>query len=81
MSVLNMVEYFARRTQVYQEYGIRSGAQIFNLDESGFSTITVHRGREDAVVEKQGGSNTREMKWSKKADLVTICSATPSWRF
>ena len=43
MSVHNMAEHFARLTQVYEEYGIISGAQIFNLEESGFSTITANR--------------------------------------
>ena len=72
MSVQNMAEHFARLTQVYEEYGITSGAQVFNLDESGFSTRTAHRARAKAVCEKQGRSNAREMKCSKNADHVTI---------
>ena len=72
MSVHNMAEHFARLTQVYEKYVITSGAQIFNLDESGFSTRMAHRARAKAFGEKQSRSNARQMKWSKNADHVTI---------
>ena len=38
MSPANIAEHYARLQQAYNEYDICSGAQISNLDESGFST-------------------------------------------
>ena len=72
MSPHNLAEHFARLQQLYKEFGIKSGAQIFNLDESGFSTRTAFRVRAKAAMERQGRSNSTELKWAGNAAHVTI---------
>ena len=72
MSPTNIAEHYARLQQAYNEYGICSGAQIFNLDESGFSTKTAYRARAKGVMEASGRSNSIELKWSSNADHVTL---------
>ena len=72
MSPTNIAEHYARLQQEYNEYGICSGAQIFNLDESGFSTKTDYRARAKGVTEASGRSNSIELKWSSNADHVTL---------
>ena len=67
----NLVEHFARLQQLYKEFQITSGAQIFNLDESGFSTRTAFRARPKAAIQSQGRSNSTELKWSSNAAHVT----------
>ena len=72
MSPNNLAEHYARLRQVYKEFNITSGAQIFNLDESGFSTRTAFRARAKAAMETQGRNNSVEMKWSSNACHVTL---------
>ena len=72
MSPQNLAEHFARLQQMYREFRITSGAQIFNLDESGYSTRTVFRARAKAAMQSQGRSNSTELKWSSNAAHVTI---------
>ena len=72
MSPHNWAEHFARLQQFYKEFGITSGAQIFNLDESGFSTRIAFRARAEAVMDRQGRSNSTKLKWAGNAAHVTI---------
>ena len=72
MSPHNLAEHFARLQQLYKEFGIKSVAQIFNIDESGFSTRTAFRARAKAAMELQGRSNSTELKWAGNAAYVTI---------
>ena len=72
MSPHNLAEHFARLQQLYKEYGITTGAQIFNLEESGFSTRTAFRARGKAAMDRQGRSNSTELKWAGNAAHVTI---------
>ena len=72
MSPTNIAEHYARLQQAYNEYGICSGARIFNLDESGFSTKTAYRALAKGVMEASGRSNSIELKWSSNADHVTL---------
>ena len=78
MSPHNLAEHFARLQQLYKEIGINSGAQIFNPDESGFSTLTAFRAREKAAMERQGRSNSTELKWAGNAAHVTIMLVVPA---
>ena len=71
ISPTNIAEH-SRLQQAYNEYNICSGAQIFNLDESGFSTETAYRARAKGVMEASGRSNSIELKWSSNADHVTL---------
>ena len=65
MSPTYISEHYARLQQAYNEYGIWCGAQIFNLDESGFSTKTAYRARAKGVTQrfnahlKVGGQSRR----------------------
>ena len=72
MSPTNMAEHYARLIQVYKEFNISSGAQIINLEESGFSTKTAFRALAKAVIETHGRNNSVEMKWSSNASHVTL---------
>ena len=72
MSPHNLAEHFARLQQLHKEFGITSGAQIFNLDESGFSTRTAFRARAKAAMDGQGCSDSTALKWAGNAAHVTI---------
>ena len=68
----NISKHYARLQQAYDEYGIRSGEQIFNLDETGFWTRTACCARAHGVMEAKGRRNAIELKWSANADHVTL---------
>ena len=68
----NIAKHYARLQQAYDEYGIKSGEQIFNLDETGFSTKTAYRTRAKGVMEAKGRSNGTDLKWSANAYHVTL---------
>lgn len=72
MSPHNLTEHFARLKQMNTESQVTSGAQIFNLDESGFSTRTAFRARAKAAMQSQGRGHSTELKWSSNASHVTI---------
>ena len=68
----NIANHYARLQQAYDEYGVKSEEQIFNLHETGFSTRTANRARSKGVMEAMGRSNSTELKWSSNADHVTL---------
>ena len=72
MPPTNLAEHYACLIRVYKEFNITSGAQIFNLDESGFSTRTAFRARAKAGMETHGRNNSVEIKWSSNGSHVTL---------
>ena len=68
----NLARHFARLHHIYKEYKSSDGQQVFNLDESGFSTRTASRARAKAVMETCGMSNAVGLKWSANAYHVTL---------
>lgn len=72
MSVTNLASFYARLKQVYREYNISSAEQVFNLDESGFSTRTAARARAKALMRSNGRNNSVELKWSANAEHATV---------
>jgi len=72
MSAANLAKPFVRLEQVYETFGITSPQQVFNLDESGFSSRTASRARAKAVMESRGHSNSVELKRSSNAEHVTL---------
>lgn len=72
MSPTNLAMHYARLIKVYQEFNITSAAQVFNLDESGFSTRTAGRGRVKAVMRGKGRNNSIDLDWSRNAEHITL---------
>lgn len=72
MSPCNVAVHFARLRKIYREFKIKCASQIFNIDESGFSTRKAGRGRAKAIMRKEGRSNSVELSWSQNADHVTL---------
>jgi len=67
MSPENLAQNLARVEQVYKEYKILHPAQIFNLDESGFSTRTGTRARPEAVMRTNARGNAIQINWNGNA--------------
>lgn len=72
MSPHNLAEHFGPLQQMYRKFLITSGAQIFNLDESGFFTRLAFRAREKTSMQTQRRSSSTELKWSSNGAHVTI---------
>ena len=66
MSLRNPAMHFGRLKEIYKEYDIQNAAQVFNLDDSGFSNQKVSRGRAKAARNRSGTANTLELKRSSK---------------
>lgn len=71
-SPINISEHYELLQQEYEEYGICSGAQVLNLNESDFPTKTAYRARAKRVLEARGRRNLIEIKWPANAERVTL---------
>ena len=72
MSPQNLAQSVVLLQQLYKDFEITSGAQILNLNESGFATLTAFRGRANAAMDPQGRSHSTELKWAGNVSHITI---------
>lgn len=80
MSPRNLALHFARLNKTYEEFSIEHEAQVFKLDEAGFSTrndiqLGYLEGRSKAFMRKEGRINTLERQWSNNAKHFTLMPA------
>ncbi|PXF46225.1 hypothetical protein BWQ96_04010 [Gracilariopsis chorda] len=78
MSPTPLAKNFARLKQVFNEYKITKPEQVFNIDESGFSTRTTSRSRAKAVFDAKGRSNSVELNWATNAQQHVTMMAVVS---
>lgn len=74
MSPTNLARHYACLRQIYKAFKIQSWKEVFNIDESRFSTRTATRSRAKALFDNNGRSHSLELKWASNSQHVTNMS-------